>query len=162
MPRHFTADLHFDAPPARLAALFTHPAFLEAEARLQGAFRATCTDLERTSTRVHLRLTQVGPNRDPRSRDKEATTTLDYDWDLTVPGCRWRREAEKADGIDVRGAHRIHPEGTGCRYALSWDVAVDLPLVGRVFEKKLEEGILEAMRKREAFVRDWLRRDGPG
>lgn len=156
MPRHFQREMLFDVPPARLVALMTDPAFLEADGRQQGQTWVKVTDLERTDRRVRLRIDQRGPNRDPRALGKEAAQALFYDWDLATASCTWRREPEKPDGVDVRGAHQARPEGHGCRYRMSWDVDVSVPLVGRVFEKKLEEGILEAMGSRERLMRQWL------
>ena len=148
--RHFQHEIVFDLPPARLAALMTDPTFLEADGRLQSYTSVQVTDLERTPQRVHLRIDQRGPSRDPRARGRDTLQSVIYDWDLTTFACTWRREPEKPDGVKVSGVHRLVPTPAGgCRYLKSWDVDVGIPLLGRVFEKTLEQGNLVSMANRK-------------
>ena len=83
---------------------------------------------------------------------------IHYDWDLVTPSCTWHRATSKDDGVTLRGEHRLVEERGGTRYEMSWELTVKMPVVGKLFEKKVEGGILDGVRKRERFARDWLDR----
>ena len=160
--RRFSHTLHFDYPPEHLLALFTSPRFLEEEALHQGSFRASCS-VEPSQGGMLLRVDQVGPNRDPRSRVKESRQVIEYRWDMERRSCTWRRLPEKPDGVSVNGTHRVQADGRGgCEYLQTWELQVRLPVIGRLMEKKIESGVSEAMARRQAFARNWLRKQEKG
>jgi len=152
--RRFNLDLFFNAPPARLAEVVTTPAFLRADGLMHGWVEVRVVELERGPRRVHLRVDQTGPSPDPRHLGKTVTQSIFYNWDMEGLTCAWHRESDHPDGASVRGNHRVTATPTGCRYAMSWEVEVSIPLLGRVFEKKLEDGILERMHHRERLMRE--------
>jgi hypothetical protein len=157
MSRHFEKDLFFDQPLDVLLALFTDPRFLEAEAVMQGQLRCTCVVVERTTTRLVLRLDQVGPNRIPGGRPKEVESALHYTWDLSAHSCRWHRDSPHEKGVGVAGAHSLFPTPAGgTRYHMAWDLEIQIPVLGRVLERQAEPAILEGADRRAAFARRWL------
>ncbi len=157
MSRSFRTELSFAQPPQTLLDLFTDGGFLEKECLSQGNFRASCHEVARSADSLSLRLDVVGPNRDPRTRAKEARSAVHYQWNLPSRSCTWHVSTEGSDAFRISGAHRIAegPAG-GCRYHMSWQVEVRVPVLGRVLEKKAQKSILEGARKREAFARRWL------
>jgi len=156
MTRHIDFEMRFDLPPERLVGVMTDPAFLEWEAVQQGSFRATCVDQERTEQRVSLRLDQVGPNHDPRTRAKETRFSIHYDWDVAAGSCEWHRTAERDDGVRIGGRHRITAQAGGSRYTMHWELTIGIPVLGRVMEKKVDGEIRKGAQRRERFLRQWL------
>ena len=157
-PRHLERKVRYDAPPDALVALYTNPEFLVAEAHTLGAFSAEVEVVSEGDGHLELRVDQVTPNRDPRTRNKEAAQSIHYAWDLGARTCRWWRTTPKPDGVDIRGTHRAEADGDGCMYTLTWDLQVSVPVVGRVITKRLAAGVLEATDARAALVRQWLAR----
>ncbi|MBN2800300.1 MAG: DUF2505 family protein, partial [Deltaproteobacteria bacterium] len=152
MSRRETVDLQFAHSPDRLVALYTDPAFLVAEAEMLGALETTVREVFRSDELLELVVDQRTPNRNPFSTAKEVRQSLRYEWDLADRSCRWTRTAEGEKGVSIVGTHRAVQAGEGCRYTLSWDLTVSLPLVGGKLEKMLGEGVVKAAREREAFA----------
>lgn len=157
--RRFELDLFFSHPPRRVVELFTDPAFLEAEARMQGSFSARCEVVEEGPPRRVLRVHHVAPDRDPRSRARESRFHIQYEWNLEDRTCGWLREPETPDDVQLSGTHQAHAtvEG-GCRYHMAWELDLEIRIMKRILEKRLEAGLREGAHKRAEFVRNHLDR----
>jgi hypothetical protein len=137
MSKTLTKQGRLAAPVDRVLALLTDPAFVERRHLAQGAVAVTVTERERTADRLvqaaelteHARTRTGGVD---RTRTEPATTT--YTWDLRARRCAWQYLGPQRDYIRLGGTIRLEPAGDGTLLHAGFEVAVSVPLIGRVIE----------------------------
>jgi hypothetical protein len=69
----------------------------------------------------------------------------------------WTTDVGKAPLL-LRGTHEIVAAGSGCRYVVTAEVKVKIPLGGGAAEKLVRERLAELVRNEQDFAETWLRR----
>jgi hypothetical protein len=157
MPSHKTMSAWFDASPARLVAVLTHPAFLVAQQQLDAAFvDAEVEELEREADRLVLvlRSTEYGRGLLGIDRSRTETSRTTYRWDLRAHRCEWTYEDAHGNRFEAGGTDRVEPDGEGARLTTEFRLDVRVPLIGR----RIERFVLSEFESRQPKYEQVIRR----
>lgn len=155
----------FDVSPHVLFDMLVDPTFLRARSeRFGGSGEAT---VERSGSHVRVTTPRALPlDNLPGGLRKfagdgslvqvDTWTDVASSPDSTPIRGSWQADAEGVP-LDLRGAHEISAAAAGSTYAVTAQIKVAIPLVGRALERTVAEHLSELVRRELAFAAHWLR-----
>jgi hypothetical protein len=150
----------YAAGPGDLFAVLTDPAFLAARSeRYGGVGRPT---VSRSGSVVEVRAVRQLPLEkvpspfrrfvgDGRVEQVDTWATSDA---ARVTGT-WTLDTGRAP-ITLRGSHDIGADGDGCRYVVTAEVRVSVPVVAGRLSQQVERYLSQLIAAEQAFLADWL------
>ena len=132
--RHSTP---YPVKPERLLETMLDPSTLRERHLAQGAIDASVREESRSETKL---VQVVEATEYPRTktggldRSRTVKSTSRYEWDLPAKRCQWRYQSPEDDRIRITGSFHAVAAGSGSELHVEVEVAVGIPLLGRVIE----------------------------
>jgi hypothetical protein len=152
MAKTYSFTDRFDADRDRVQELMTDPALREQEAvEIARALEAHCEVEEPREglKRLVVHQKEYGRGMDGKkdeSRIEDVTLTID--WDTDDYACTWTWSmASQKDRVRVNGSTKLLDDGGGCKVLEEGRVEVKVPMIGKMIEGKVVEGISRARPK---------------
>jgi Protein of unknown function (DUF2505) len=148
-------EREYAVAPGVLLGLLTDPAFLTARSERYGGVgvptvRRTAAEIVVTATR-QLPLEHV-PSAFRRFVGTGRVVQTDT-WTGAVG--LWTLDTGSAP-IRLRGTHEVIAVGGGCRYTVTGDVRVTLPVLAGRMTRRVETHLTELVRAEQEFAAEWL------
>jgi hypothetical protein len=155
-------EREYDVAPQVLLDVLTDEAFLAHRgARFGGSEPAK---LDRSADRVVIVVVRQLPVEAVPSpfRRFVGTGRLEQTdtWDITAPPVTGTWTADVGSSpVSLHGTHEITATTDGCRYVVTAEVKVRLPIGGRMAESLVSQRLTELVRAEQEFAADWLARE---
>jgi hypothetical protein len=133
------------APAEKVCASMRSPELINESEKSRGALNVQVTDRENNDTRHQYEIKFDQYKRGLKGIDKSKTETMrtEVDWDLTKPEGRWVfHHPEYGKRVNVTGGYSVKAKGNDAELTMFVQIEVKLPVVGKLIEKKVEEGFL--------------------
>ena len=150
----------YDVRTAELLEVLLDPAFLAARSARYGGIGAPT--VTRASAGVEVRTVRQLPLEHVPSafrrfvgdgRVEQVDTWPPVEGD-DVAG-RWTLETGRAP-IALHGTHTVTGQGDGCRYVVTADIRVTVPVVAGRLTRQVESYLVQLVTSEQAFLGDWV------
>lgn len=139
MSRFLSRKYQFHVQPAILMSLLTRPEFLAKRHKLQGALYALVSETHRSEQSL---IQLVSLTEYPRTLNGVDTSrTIDasaiYEWDLRENQCHWHYHGPYGEFVEIAGSLQVSSQNDGCQLITNFSVKVQVPLLGKMIEKRI-------------------------
>lgn len=154
---------HIDATPDRVAAAMVEPEFEERLAKLPNVGERVVNELTREPDGsmhrvVHYKFGGNLPTAVVKAIGGD-TITWDEIGDYDPRRREWRfRIVPKVfrGGFDAHGSYAFAPEGDGTKRIVEIDMRVKVPVVGRLVERAIRDGLVETLDAEARLLQEYL------
>jgi hypothetical protein len=137
--------------------LLRSPAFQEALAFHFGAHSVSAWDEGRKGDVLYMRIEQEDPGRDLMgrlSKSKTESSVVIHEWNLATLESHWTQHLlNHGRKVHIEGHLRVEPKGEeACRLVERGIIEINVPLLGRTLEKRIQSKIFEIQPRRVDFI----------
>jgi len=141
MSRRFRLENLYSAPPDRVLALLWDPAVQDALTRRQGALACAATLEDGAETAV-LTLVEEREAMWGKEPDK---STMRVSFSKATRTATWERRLHGMEAwVHMRGTIAVEARGDGAAEIIEGEIAVEVPVLGRLIEKKVVREVEKA------------------
>jgi hypothetical protein len=161
MARTWKKDSSFDTTPEQLVGILTSEAFHIAHQKLDKAIKhADFKELARTDESATFKIECVQYSRGMIGIDKSKTenSTTSFNWDLKNMFASWVHTGAHGDKVKASGTEKVTASGSGATLSSTFDVQVEIPLIGGQIEKLVIKDAEKSRPQFESLIRDFIKR----
>ncbi len=146
-----------DVPPDRVVWAMRERSLIEASERARKALDVRITDL-RSTPEVHefeiwtRQAARTIKGRDPSKTEENRTVVT---WDLKALTGQWVWSGPQGDKARVTGTYAVSGTDGGARLRLTAHVQIRVPVVGKMIEKKVQQGFQDEWPHYVERIRRW-------